>query len=105
MSASVLNGPGLTRTVPSGKVPSARWMYGAQCKPGPDGDVERLVEDAAEFRRRQRLAAEAQRADAAAHVAVAEDLEPADLVELLPEPLVKPDLVGVDLRQAFRSTH
>ena len=25
MSASVLNGPGLTRTVPSGKVPSARW--------------------------------------------------------------------------------
>lgn len=26
MSASVLNGPGLTRTAPSGNVPSARWM-------------------------------------------------------------------------------
>ena len=27
-------------------------MYGAQCSPGPDGDVERLVEDAGQFRGR-----------------------------------------------------
>jgi hypothetical protein len=30
MSSSVLKGPGLTRTVPSGKVPNERWIYGAQ---------------------------------------------------------------------------
>ena len=34
MSSAVLNGPGLTRTAPSGNVPMARWMYGAQCRPG-----------------------------------------------------------------------
>src|SRR5207247_2512952 len=34
ISAFVLNGPGLTRTVPSGNVPIDLWMYGAQCRPG-----------------------------------------------------------------------
>ena len=34
MSSAVLNGPGLRRTVPSGKVPSRRWQYGAQWRPG-----------------------------------------------------------------------
>ena len=38
---------------------------------GADGDVERLVQDAAQFRGRQRLALETDRADAAGVVAVA----------------------------------
>jgi len=36
-------------------------MYGAQCNPA-DGDVERLIEDAAQLGRGQRVAAEAERA-------------------------------------------
>ena len=30
ISFRVVNGPGLTRTVPSGKVPSVRWEFGEQ---------------------------------------------------------------------------
>jgi hypothetical protein len=33
ISISVLKKPGLTRTVPSGKVPRVRWAKAAQCKP------------------------------------------------------------------------
>src|SRR5207237_10719057 len=50
----------------------------------PDGDLEGLVEDAADFRRRQRPRAEAERADAAALIAVAEHFVTANLLQPSP---------------------
>ena len=100
MSAAVLNGPGLTRTVPSGNVPMARWMYGAQCNPGRMAMSNALVENAADLRGRQRFAAKAERADAPRHVAMAEHLVAADLVQPPPEPFDQFDFVRVNLAPA-----
>src|SRR5205807_2358405 len=61
------------------------------------GHVECLVQDAAQLRRRQRLAAKAQRADSPSHVAVAEDLEAVHLIEPAPEPFGQTYLMLVDL--------
>src|SRR5262245_26695762 len=50
-----------------------------------DGDVERLVQDAADLGGGERFAAEGEGADAARHVAMAEDFVAADVVEPAPE--------------------
>src|SRR5437762_1045022 len=55
-------------------------------QPGTNGDVERLVEDAAQLRGRQSLMAKTQRADALAHVAMAKNLKAADLLQPPPQP-------------------
>ena len=55
MSSLVVNGPGLRRRVPSGKVPRARWMYGGAVQARADGDLEAGVEDRAEVLRREGL--------------------------------------------------
>src|SRR5262245_57658448 len=68
-------------------------------QPRTDGDVERRVEDAAEFRRGDGGVDEAERADATGVVAVPEHLT-AQLVEGAPEPLDQGDLVRVDGLQA-----
>src|SRR5258705_155588 len=49
-------------------------------------DLERLIENAADLRCRERFRAQAQRAHAVAHVAMAEDFVAADLVQSLPQP-------------------
>src|SRR5438093_380965 len=67
---------------------------GGTVQPRADGDLERLVEDAADLRRRKRFATEAERADAARGVAVAEDFIAADLLQPLPQPLAQRDFVG-----------
>src|SRR6478752_4163010 len=54
-------------------------------KTGPDGDVERLIQDRAEIGRRHGLAAEADRADAASGIRVAEDLEASHSRQRLPQ--------------------
>src|SRR3954452_7047525 len=55
-------------------------------QPWPHRHVERLIEDAADLRCRQRRAAEAQRANVTRQVAVAEDLVTVDLVQPPPQP-------------------
>ena len=100
MSSAVLNGPGLTRTVPSGNVPSARWMYGAQCSPG------RMAMSNAWSRMPPSSVAgsdslrKLMRADPAGMVAVAEDRDPVDFVQPPPKPLDQLHLVAVDRFQA-----
>src|SRR5262249_56970761 len=63
--------------------------------------LERLIQNAADLRRRQRLATEADRADAPYHVAVAEHLVTADLIQTAPQPLRQRRLVSVDLLQSL----
>src|ERR1700722_14502053 len=63
----------------------------------PDGDLKSLVENAADFRRRQRGGAKAERTDPPALILMAEHLVAADFFQLPREPLAQCDLVGVDL--------
>src|SRR5262249_21035197 len=63
----------------------------------PDGDVECLIQDAAQLRRWQRFATETQCADTTRWIAVAEDLEAADLVQAPPKPLRQGDFMTANL--------
>src|SRR5437764_14929714 len=61
-----------------------------------DGDVEGLVEDAADLGRGQRFAAEAQRADTPGPVAMPEHLEALQFVQLPPKSLDKIHFMTAD---------
>ena len=85
-------------------MPIARWTYGCS-EVRANGDVKRLIEDAADLGGRQAIAAEAERADAARMVAMAEDLVAADFVEPSPETFDQFDFVLVDLARPCSSTY
>src|SRR5262245_14008835 len=70
-------------------------------QPRPNGDLERLIENAADLRGRQAFAAHAERADAFAQVAMAEHLVAADLVEAFPQPLDQLHLAVMNLVEAL----
>src|SRR5262245_15626089 len=65
-----------------------------------DSDLECLIENAAQFRGGQSVAAKAERGDALGHVAMTVDLVAAHLVKPAPQALGQTDLVGVDLVDA-----
>src|SRR5262249_30685144 len=67
----------------------------------PDGDVERLVENAAQLRCRNGLTAEAQGTDAPGHVVMAEHLVTADLLQPPPEPVRQRDLMFTDVVESL----
>src|SRR5262245_4189385 len=68
---------------------------------GADGDFERLVENPAKFRGRQRLAAKAQRANAPGAIAVAENYDSRQLLQPLPQALDQVAFVVMDVVEPF----
>src|SRR2546426_1019821 len=68
---------------------------------GTDRDLEGLIEDAADLGSGKCFAAQAQGADAAGHVAMAEDFVAADLVEAFPQAFDEFDFVPVNLGEAL----
>src|SRR5262249_30303967 len=58
--------------------------------------IERLIEDSTELRGRDRRALEADRADAARRIAMAEEFESARLLQLRAEPVAERDFVLAD---------
>src|SRR6516164_4816636 len=67
----------------------------------PHRHIERLIENPAQLRGRQRFAAKAQRADTTTVIAVAEDLVTLRLLQALPETLDQLDFVGMDALQSL----
>src|SRR5262245_27591931 len=65
-----------------------------------NGDLKRLIENAAQLRGRQDVTAEAERSDALGHIAMAVDLVTAHLVKPSPQPLGQTDFMRVDLVDA-----
>src|SRR5437588_9786438 len=74
---------------------------GSAVQTWPDGDVESLIENAAQFRGRQRFIAEAQCGHTPCHVAMPEDSIAVKLIQAAPQSFREIDLVPSDLLQAL----
>src|SRR5437870_11635762 len=74
---------------------------GSAVQPRPDGDVEGLIENAAEFRGRQRFIAEAQSCHPLCHVAMPEDSIAGKLLQPAPQSFREVNVVHSDLLQSL----
>ncbi len=101
MSSVGVERPGTDAHGPVGKGAEGTVDIRSAVQARPDGDVERLIENAAQFGGRQRLAAETERADPLRHIAMAEHFEAADFVQAAPESFQQLDFVTVNLGQAL----
>src|SRR5437868_3330641 len=74
---------------------------GSAVQTRPDGDVESLIENAAQFRGRQRFIAEAQCGHPPRHVAMPEDSIAAKLLQPAPQTFREVNLMLSDLLQSL----